>query len=98
MRGNGINNLAVLYGTEANAKAENGQAEGADAAYDKMIAMINEVIPLWSKEFGPPHQNISVLLQHRGGLMPRRTSPTGPRRTCGKRSLSGSNIFRRSIR
>jgi CHAT domain-containing protein len=66
MRGNGINNLAVLYGTEANAKAENGQTEGADQAYDKMIAMLNEVIPLWSKEFGPTHQNISVLLQNRG--------------------------------
>jgi hypothetical protein len=25
-----------------------------------MIAMINEVSPLWSKEFGPTHQNIAV--------------------------------------
>jgi CHAT domain-containing protein len=66
MRGNGINNLAVLYGTEANAKAESGQAEQANQAYDRMIAMINEVMPLWSKEFGPTHQNISVLLQNRG--------------------------------
>lgn len=66
MRGNGINNLAVLYGTEANAKTESGQTEQANQAYDKMIAMINDVIPLWSKEFGPTHQNISVLLQNRG--------------------------------
>ena len=66
MRGNGINNLAVLYGTEANAKAEKGESEQSNQAYDKMIAMINEVMPLWSKEFGPTHQNISVLLQNRG--------------------------------
>ena len=31
-----------------------------------MISMINEVIPLWSKEFGPTHQNMAVLLQNRG--------------------------------
>jgi CHAT domain-containing protein/tetratricopeptide (TPR) repeat protein len=65
-RGNGINNLAVLYGTEASAKVESGQIEDANAAYDKMIAMIDEVIPLWTKEFGPSNQNISVLLQNRG--------------------------------
>jgi len=65
-RGNGINNLAVLYGTEANARAENGQKEQANQAYDNMISMINEVIPLWSREFGPTHQNIAVLLQNRG--------------------------------
>src|SRR5664279_3172954 len=65
-RGNGINNLAVLYGTEANTRAENGQKEQANQAYDNMISMINEVIPLWSREFGPTHQNIAVLLQNRG--------------------------------
>src|SRR5664279_4223552 len=66
-RGNGINNLAVLYGTEANARAENGQKEQANQAYDNMISMINEVIPLWSKEFGSTQpQNMSVLYQNRG--------------------------------
>jgi CHAT domain-containing protein len=65
-RGNGINNLAVLYGTEANARAESGQKEQANQAYDNMISMIDEVIPLWSKEFGPTHPNIAVLLQNRG--------------------------------
>jgi CHAT domain-containing protein/Tfp pilus assembly protein PilF len=64
--GNGLNNLAVLHGMEANAKAENGQLEEANQAYDKMIAEITDVIPLWSKEFGPTHQNISVLYQNRG--------------------------------
>ena len=66
MRGNGINNLAVLYGTEANAKAEKSESEQANQAYDKMIAMINEVIPLWSGAFGPTHLNIALLLQNRG--------------------------------
>ena len=66
MRGNGINNLAVLYGTEANANAEKGRTEQANQAYDKMIAMINEVIPLWTSAFGPSHLNIAVLLQNRG--------------------------------
>ena len=65
-RGNGINNLAVLYGMEANARAANGERDVANAAYDNMISMINEVIPLWSREFGPTSQNISVLLQNRG--------------------------------
>jgi tetratricopeptide (TPR) repeat protein len=65
-RGNGINNLAVLYGAQANAKVESGQTDDANQAYDKMIAMIDEVIPLWTKEFGPTNQNISVLLQNRG--------------------------------
>ena len=74
-RGNGINNLAVLYGTEANAKAENGQTEGADQTYAKMIADITEVIPLWSKEFGPTHQNISVLLQNRGEAYAKKNQP-----------------------
>jgi hypothetical protein len=63
-----------------------------------MIAMINEVSPLWSKEFGPTHQNIAVLLQHRGEAYAKKNQPARARRTCGKRSLSGSNIFRRSIR
>jgi len=74
-RGNGINNLAVLYGAEANAKAESGQTEQANAAYDKMIAMINDVIPLWSKEFGPTNQNISVLLQNRGEAYAKKNQP-----------------------
>jgi CHAT domain-containing protein/Flp pilus assembly protein TadD len=65
-RGNGINNLAVLYGAQANAKVESGQIDDANQAYDKMIAMIDAIIPLWTKEFGPTNQNISVLLQNRG--------------------------------
>lgn len=65
-RGNSINSLAVLYGAEAAAKAEAGQLDDASIAYDKTIAMLNEVMTLWSKEFGPDHQNISVLLQNRG--------------------------------
>ena len=40
-----------------------------------MIAMINEVIPLWSKEFGPTHQNISVLLQNRGEAYAKKNQP-----------------------
>lgn len=74
-RGNGINNLAVLYGNEANARAESGEVAEANAAYDRMIAMINEVIPLWSKEFGPTHQNISVLYQNRGEAYSKRGEP-----------------------
>jgi CHAT domain-containing protein/tetratricopeptide (TPR) repeat protein len=65
-RGNGINNLAVLYGMKGNASAESGQPAEANLAYDQTIAMINEVMSLWSKEFGPTHQNISVLMQNRG--------------------------------
>lgn len=66
VRGNGINNLAVLHGMEANAEAEKGQTEDANKAYDKMIADITDVIPLWSRAFGPTHQNMSVLYQNRG--------------------------------
>jgi hypothetical protein len=40
-----------------------------------MIAMINEVSPLWSKEFGPTHQNIAVLLQHRGEAYAKKNQP-----------------------
>jgi CHAT domain-containing protein len=65
-RGNGINNLAVLYGTEANAKAESGQIDDASQAYDRMIAMLNEVIPVWSRAFGANHPNVANLLQNRG--------------------------------
>jgi len=65
-RGNGINNLAVLYGMKGNASAENGQTAEANLAYDQTIAMINQVMSLWSKEFGPTHPNISVLMQNRG--------------------------------
>src|SRR5664279_1620218 len=74
-RGNGINNLAVLYGTEANARAENGQKEQADQAYDNMISMINDVIPLWSGAFGPTHLNIAVLLQNRGEAYAKKNQP-----------------------
>jgi CHAT domain-containing protein/tetratricopeptide (TPR) repeat protein len=75
MRGNGINNLAVLYGMQANIKAQAGRQDEANAAYDNMIAMINEVIPLWSKAFGPTNQNISTLLQNRGEAYAKRNQP-----------------------
>jgi CHAT domain-containing protein/Tfp pilus assembly protein PilF len=65
-RGNGINNLAVLYGMEGNASTASGRTEEANLAYDKAISMLDQVIPLWSKQFGPTHPNISVLLQNRG--------------------------------
>jgi CHAT domain-containing protein/tetratricopeptide (TPR) repeat protein len=65
-RGNGINNLAVLYGMEANARAGSGETEQANLAYDKTISMINEAMSLWSKAFGPSHPNIAALLQNRG--------------------------------
>ena len=65
-RGNGINNLAVLYGNQANALADNGQIAEANAAYDRMIAMLNEVIPLWSRAFGTGHPNLANPLQSRG--------------------------------
>jgi CHAT domain-containing protein/tetratricopeptide (TPR) repeat protein len=75
MRGNSINNLAVLYGMQANIKAQAGQKDAANAAYDNMIAMINEVIPLWSKAFGPTSQNLSTLLQNRGEAYAKRDQP-----------------------
>jgi CHAT domain-containing protein len=75
LRGNGINNLAVLYGNEANAKAESGDTAQANQAYDKMIAKFNEVIPLWSKVFGQTHPNISVLLQNRGEAYAKKNQP-----------------------
>lgn len=65
-RGNGINNLAVLYGSEAAARSDSGQTDDAGKAYDRMIAMLNEVIPLWSRAFGAGHANVAVLLQNRG--------------------------------
>jgi len=65
-RGNGINNLAVLYGTEAVAKTDSGQIDDAGRAYDRMIAMLNEVIPVWSRAFGAGHPNVANLLQNRG--------------------------------
>ena len=75
MRGNGINNLAVLYGMQANIQAQAGHQDEANAAYDKMIAMINQVIPLWSNAFGPGNQNISTLLQNRGEAYAKRNQP-----------------------
>src|SRR5690349_14991487 len=65
-RGNGINNLAVLYGTEAVARTDSGQIDDAGRAYDRMIAMLNEVIPVWSRAFGTSHPNVANLLQNRG--------------------------------
>ena len=65
-RGNGINNLAVLYGTEAVARTDSGQIDDAGRAYDRMIAMLNEVIPVWSRAFGASHPNVANLLQNRG--------------------------------
>ena len=74
-RGNGINNLAVLYGNQANTLTENGQTTEASAAYDRMIAMLNEVIPLWTKEFGTTNANISNPLQSRGEAYARKDQP-----------------------
>lgn len=65
-RGNGINNLAVLYGTEANANAESGAIDDANRAYDRMIAMLDEVIPLWTRAFGANRPDVASLLQNRG--------------------------------
>src|SRR5262249_41762903 len=65
-RGNGINNLAVLYGNQANALADSGQAAEATAAYDRMIAMLDEVIPLWSRAFGAGSKDLANPLQSRG--------------------------------
>ena len=65
-RGNGINNLAVLYGNEAVAKTESGQIDDAGRSYDRMIAMLNEVIPLWSRALGATNPNVAALLQNRG--------------------------------
>jgi CHAT domain-containing protein/tetratricopeptide (TPR) repeat protein len=75
MRGNSINNLAVLYGMQANVKAEAGQKDAANVAYDNMIATINEVVPLWSRAFGPDNQNLSTLLQNRGEAYAKRDQP-----------------------
>ena len=76
-RGNGINNLAVLYGTEANAKAESGQIDDANQAYDRMIAMLNQVIPIWSRTLGPTNANIATLLQSRGGAYAKKHEGVG---------------------
>ena len=84
-RGNGINNLAVLYGTEANARAENGQKEQADQAYDNMISMINEVIPLWSRDSGRLIRTSRYCCRIAARLMPSETSSTGPSRICASR-------------
>jgi tetratricopeptide (TPR) repeat protein len=59
-RGNSMNSLAVVYGNQANALADNGQTGEANAIYDKMIAMLNEVIPIWSKVFGPTNQAVAI--------------------------------------
>jgi CHAT domain-containing protein/tetratricopeptide (TPR) repeat protein len=75
MRGNGVNNLAVLYGNQANTLAENGQVAEANAAYDRMIAMLNEVILLWTKEFGATNANVSNPLQSRGEAYARKNQP-----------------------
>ena len=74
-RGNGINNLAVLYGNQANTLADNGQAAEANAAYDRMIAMLDAVIPLWTKEFGPGNINLSSPLQSRGEAYAKKNQP-----------------------
>jgi CHAT domain-containing protein len=65
-RGNSLNSLAVVYGNQANALADNGQTGEANAIYDKMIAMLNEVIPIWSKVFGPTNQAVANLVANRG--------------------------------
>ena len=65
-RGNSMNSLAVVYGNQANALADDGQTGEANAAYDKMIAMLNEVIPIWSKVFGPTNQAVANLVANRG--------------------------------
>ena len=65
-RGNSMNSLAVVYGNQANALADDGQTGEANAAYDRMIAMLNEVIPIWSKVFGPTNQAVANLVANRG--------------------------------
>jgi CHAT domain-containing protein len=65
-RGNSMNNLAVVYGNEANAMADNGQTSEANAVYDRMISMLNEVIPIWSRVFGPTNQAVANLVANRG--------------------------------
>ena len=65
-RGNSLNSIAVVYGNQANALADNGQASEANAAYDRMIAVLNEVIPIWSKVFGPTNQAVANLVANRG--------------------------------
>lgn len=75
LNGNGVNNLAVLYGNQANALAENGQTEEANAAYDRMIAMLSQVIPLWTKVFGQGTINLSSPLQSRGEAYARKNQP-----------------------
>jgi tetratricopeptide (TPR) repeat protein len=65
-RGTSMNSLAVVYGLEANAMADNGQASEANATYDRMIAMLNEVIPIWSGLFGPTNQAVANLVANRG--------------------------------
>ncbi|HEY2246776.1 MAG TPA: CHAT domain-containing tetratricopeptide repeat protein [Bradyrhizobium sp.] len=65
-RGNSMNNLSVVYGNQANVMAENGQISEANAAYDRMIAVLNEVIPIWSKVFGPTNQAVANLVANRG--------------------------------
>src|SRR6201994_4362110 len=65
-RGTSMNSLAVVYGLEANAMADNGQTGEANAAYDKMIAVLDEVIPIWSKLFAANPQNVANLVGNRG--------------------------------
>ncbi len=65
-RGTSMNSLAVVYGLEANAMLENGQTSEANAAYDRAIAMFNQVIPIWSKLFGPTNQAVANLVANRG--------------------------------
>jgi CHAT domain-containing protein len=65
-RGTSMNSLAVVYGEQANAMANNGQAGEANAAYDRMIAMLNEVIPIWSKLFATNPQAVANLVANRG--------------------------------
>ncbi len=65
-RGTSMNSLAVVYGLEANAMADNGQTGEASAAYDKMIAVLNEVIPIWSKLFAANPQAVANLVANRG--------------------------------
>ncbi len=75
LRGNGTNNLAVLYGNQANTLAENGQAAEAGAAYDRMIGMLDAVISLLTKEFGAGNINLSSPLQSRGEAYARKNQP-----------------------
>ena len=75
LRSNGMNNLAVLYGNQGNTLAENGRIAEANAAYDRLIATLNEVIPLWSKEFGRANLGISSPLQSRGEALAKKNQP-----------------------